>query len=123
MCRWITGRERVNSSEALYRSERRRLPVVSSRRHARFWCDTKLRHGVHSDGHGTDGKYQWDDRAASDADQDVLDEPFNKHSWSDDENTENVYSEIDELVATSVRAMKTTIGGKRGREGAILSEQ
>ena len=43
------------------------LPVVFSGRHVGFWCDTKLRPGVRTVGHGADGK----DRTGSDPDHDV----------------------------------------------------
>ena len=35
--------------------------------------------------------------------QDVQGEPFNKHSWSDGMKTVSIYTELDELIATSER--------------------
>ena len=46
-----------------------------------FWC----------------GKYQWDDRTGSDADQDVQGEAFNKNSWSDGKKMVSFYTELDDL--------------------------
>ena len=55
-------------------------------------------------------EHEWDDRTGSDADHDVQDVPSQKHRWTDDKNTVNIYIELDELIATSERAMNATIG-------------
>ena len=57
----------------------------------------------------TTGKYQWDDRTGSDADHDVQGEASNKHSWTDGKKTVNIYTELDELIATSERAANAAI--------------
>ena len=55
-------------------------------------------------------EHQWEDRTGSDADHDVQDVPFNKHRWTDDKNTVSIHAELDEMIATSERAMNDTIG-------------
>ena len=52
-------------------------------------------------------KYQLDERTGSDANQDVQGEPVNKHSWSDGKKTVSIYTELDELIATSERERRT----------------
>ena len=52
-------------------------------------------------------KYQLDERTGGDADQDVQGEPFNKHSGSDGMKTVSIYTELDELIATSERERRT----------------
>ena len=46
------------------------------------------------------GKYQWDDRTGSDADQDVQGEAFNKNSWSDGKKTVSFNTELVDLNDT-----------------------
>ena len=68
----------------------------------------------------TTDKYQWSDRTGSDADQDVRSKPSNMHSWFDSKKTVSIYTEIDELTATSERVMNATIGREKGERCAIL---
>ena len=64
-------------------------------------------------GYGTDDrKCQLDERTGSDANQDVQGEPFNKHIWFDGEKTVSIYTELDELIATSERERQTLRSGR-----------
>ena len=68
----------------------------------------------------TTGKYQWDDRTGSDADQDVPGEAFNKHSFSAGKKTVSIYAEIDELIATSEGERRTLGSGATSRRSAWI---
>ena len=57
-------------------------------------------------------KQQLDERTGSDANQDVHGEPFNKHSGSDGKKTVSIYTELDELIATSERERRTQRTGR-----------